>query len=210
MTASSPEQQLDQRLVRVLAHPLRQQLLIMLHKHGVTSPRELAERSGERLPNVSYHMRVLRDAGCVELVRTEPRRGAIEHFYRASARPILDDAQWSQLPISVRRALFGQTLRELWDDVLAAANTGGFDDPQAHVSRTWLQLDEIAWNELVDVMAGVLDTAFELQAASAARVGRGADQENVRRVAMGVLLFERGETAASPQKPAKRAKPRKR
>ena len=151
--------------MRVLAHPLRQQLLIMLHKHGVSSPRELAERSGERLPNVSYHMRVLRDAGCIELVRTEPRRGAIEHFYRASARPILDDAQWAQLPISVRRALFGQTLRELWDDVLAAANTGGFDDPQAHVSRTWFQLDEIAWNELVDVMAGVLDKAFELHAA---------------------------------------------
>jgi DNA-binding transcriptional ArsR family regulator len=205
MTASPTEQQLDQRLVRVLAHPLRQQLLIMLHKHGVSSPRELAERSGERLANVSYHMRVLRDAGCTELVREEPRRGAIEHFYRATARPILDDDQWAGLPISVRRALFGQTLRELWDDVLAAGNTGGFDDPQAHVSRTWFQLDEIAWNELVEVMAGVLDTAFELHAQSAARLGRGADQENARRVAMGLLLFERGELAEpKPAKPSKR------
>ena len=210
MTTSSSEQQLDQRLVRVLAHPLRQQLLIMLHKHGVSSPRELAERAGERLPNVSYHMRVLRDAGCIELVRTEPRRGAIEHFYRASARPILDDDQWAQLPISVRRALFGQTLRELWDDVLAAGNTGGFDDPQAHVSRTWFQLDEIAWNELVDVLAGVLDTAFELHAQSAARIGRARDQDGARRVAMGLLLFERSETAEPLPKPAKRAKPRKR
>jgi DNA-binding transcriptional ArsR family regulator len=204
MTTSSTEPQLDQRMVRVLAHPLRQQLLIMLHKHGVSSPRQLAERSGERLPNVSYHMRVLRDAGCIELVRTKPRRGAIEHFYRASARPILDDDQWASLPISVRRALFGQTLRELWDDVLAAANTGGFDDPQAHVSRAWFQLDEIAWNELVDVLAGVLDKAFELQAQSAARLGRG-DQETARRVAMGLLLFERAEGAPPQPKPAKRS-----
>lgn len=203
MTASTPEQQLDQRLVRVLAHPLRQQLLIMLHKHGVSSPRQLAELSGERLPNVSYHVRVLRDAGCVELVDEKPRRGAIEHFYRASARPILDDAQWAQLPISVRRALFGQTLRELWDDVLAAANTGGFDDPQAHVSRTWFQLDETAWSELVDVMANVLDRAFELHAQSAARLGQGGDQDGVRRVAMGLLLFERSETAAPLPKRAK-------
>jgi DNA-binding transcriptional ArsR family regulator len=192
---SSTEQQLDQRLVRVLAHPLRQQLLIMLHKYGVSSPRELAERAGERLPNVSYHMRVLRDAGCIELVRTKPRRGAIEHFYRASARPILDDDQWASLPISVRRALFGQTLREMWDDVLAAANTGGFDDPQAHVSRTWFQLDEIAWNGLVQEMADMLEKAFALHAESAARLADGGDQENVRRVAMGLLLFERGETA---------------
>jgi DNA-binding transcriptional ArsR family regulator len=195
MSTSSTEQKLDQRLVRVLAHPLRQQLLIMLHKHGVSSPRELAERSGERLPNLSYHMRVLRDAGCIELVRTEPRRGAIEHFYRASARPILDDDQWASLPISVRRALFGQTLREMWDDVLAAANTGGFDDPQAHVSRTWFQLDEIAWNGLVQEMADMLEKAFALHAESAARLAEGGDQENVRRVAMGLLLFERGETA---------------
>jgi DNA-binding transcriptional ArsR family regulator len=195
MSTSSTEQKLDQRLVRVLAHPLRQQLLIMLHKHGVSSPRELAERSGERLPNLSYHMRVLRDAGCIELVRTAPRRGAIEHFYRASARPILDDDQWASLPISVRRALFGQTLREMWDDVLAAANTGGFDDPQAHVSRTWFQLDEIAWNGLVQEMADMLEKAFALHAESAARLADGGDQENVRRVAMGLLLFERGETA---------------
>jgi hypothetical protein len=62
------------------------------------------------------------------------------------------------------------------------------------VSRAWFQLDEIAWNELVDVLAGVLDKAFELQAQSAARLGRG-DHETARRVAMGLLLFERGETA---------------
>jgi DNA-binding transcriptional ArsR family regulator len=203
MSASTTEQKLDQHLVRVLAHPLRQQLLIMLHKHGVSSPRELAERAGERLPNVSYHMRVLRDAGCIELVREEPRRGAIEHFYRASSRPILDDDQWASLPIAVRRALFGQTLRELWDDVLGAANTGGFDDPQAHVSRTWFQLDEIAWNELVEVMARVLEEAFELHARSAARLAEGGDQENARRVAMGILLFERGATV-DPPKPRKR------
>ena len=207
MSSSSTEQKLDQRLVRVLAHPLRQQLLIMLHKHGVSSPRELAERSGERLPNVSYHMRVLRDAGCIELVRTEPRRGAIEHFYRASSRPILDDEQWASLPISVRRALFGQTLRELWDDVLGAANTGGFDDPQAHVSRTWFQLDETAWNDLVELMGGVLEQAFELHAQSAARLAEGGDQENARRVAMGILVFERGPTS-DPPKPAKRARKR--
>jgi hypothetical protein len=72
------------------------------------------------------------------------------------------------------------------------------------VSRAWFQLDEIAWNELVDVMAGVLDKAFELQAQSAARLGRG-DHETARRVAMGLLLFERAEGAPPQPKPAKRS-----
>lgn len=207
MTASAPAQQLDQRLVKALAHPLRQQLLILLHKHGESSPRGLAEVTGERIGNVSYHMRMLRESGCVELVRTEPRRGAVEHFYRATARPILDDRQWAQLPVTVRRALFGQTLREIWDDVIAAASTTGFDDPQTHVSRTWFQLDEIAWNELVDIMAGVLDRAFELHSESAQRVAASHDAE-VRRVAMGLLLFERAETSRPERDAARAAKSR--
>jgi hypothetical protein len=33
---------------------------------------------------------MLRDYDCVEIVRTEPRRGALQHFYRATARPTLD------------------------------------------------------------------------------------------------------------------------
>jgi DNA-binding transcriptional ArsR family regulator len=195
MTSAPAEQQLDQRLVRALGHPLRQRLLILLHKHGESSPRELALRTGERLTNVSYHVRILRENECIELVRTEPRRGAVEHFYRATARPILDDRQWAQLPVNVRRALFGQTLQEIWDDVLAAADSTGFDDPQCHVSRTWFQLDEIAWNELVDALAGVLDRAFELHAESSERLGRNPDDGDVRKVAMGLLLFERADTA---------------
>ena len=91
-------QQVDQQLITALGHPLRQRLLILLDKRGVASPRELAELSGERLGNVSYHVRVLRDAGRREVVWTEPRRGAVEHFYRATARPMLDDRQWRSCP----------------------------------------------------------------------------------------------------------------
>jgi predicted transcriptional regulator len=30
---------------------------------------------------VSYHVRQLENAGLIELVATEPRRGALEHYY---------------------------------------------------------------------------------------------------------------------------------
>jgi DNA-binding transcriptional ArsR family regulator len=188
--AATDEKQLDQGLVKALGHPLRQRLLILLHKYGESSPRELALRSGEPLGNVSYHVRILRENDCVELVRTEPRRGAVEHFYRATARPILDDTQWAQLPASVRRALFGQTLREVWDDVVAAAAGRGLDDPRAHVSRTWFELDDVAWNELGEALSGLLEKGFELQAESSERVARDPEAQT-RKAAMGLLLFER-------------------
>lgn len=202
MTATS-EKQLDRQLVKALGHPLRQRLLILLHKYGESSPRELALRSGEPLGNVSYHVRILRENDCVELVRTEPRRGAVEHFYRATARPMLDDTQWAQLPASVRRALFGQTLREVWDDVVAAAAGKGLDDPQAHVSRTWFELDDIAWKEMAEALSAVLEKSFELQAESSERVANDPGTPT-RKAAMGLMLFERVPDAEPGRKARRR------
>ena len=191
---STVDQRLDQRLIKALGHPLRYRLLILLHTHGEASPSELAAHCGEPLGNVSYHIKILLESDCVELVRTQPVRGAVEHFYRATARPmVLDDTQWKQLPLTVRRALFGEALHDIWEDVRAASSTGGFDDPQAHVSRSWLELDEVAWKELVDMLASALDRGFELHAESAARAATDAER---RRVAMGLLLFERASSVS--------------
>jgi hypothetical protein len=32
----------------------------------------------------AYHVRVLKKLGCIELVGMQPRRGAVEHVYRAA------------------------------------------------------------------------------------------------------------------------------
>jgi DNA-binding transcriptional ArsR family regulator len=75
---------LDERLAKALSHRLRVQILQRLTEHGAASPSELADVLEEPLGNISYHMRVLRELDCLEFVRTEPRRGALEHFYRAT------------------------------------------------------------------------------------------------------------------------------
>lgn len=92
---------------KAIAHPLRARILEALGGK-LRSPNELAVEFHEPLGNVSYHMVVLRDLGMVELVDTAPRRGALEHFYRArwrvqlDVRP-LDDDPLSK-PVSSRRA----------------------------------------------------------------------------------------------------------
>ncbi len=45
------------------------------------SPVTLNEALPDGLPNVTYHLSVLRSLGVLELVGTERRRGAVEHFY---------------------------------------------------------------------------------------------------------------------------------
>ena len=80
----------DQRLVKALAHPLRVEILIILNER-MASPNELSKELEEGLSQVSYHVKVLKDFECIEMVKTEPRRGAVEHYYRATAQGIPQD-----------------------------------------------------------------------------------------------------------------------
>ena len=176
----------EARIAKALAHPLRARILQRLGER-VASPGDLALELGAPLGVVSYHVRMLRDYDCVELVRTEPRRGALQHFYRATARPTLDEDQWKTLPSSLRKELSGETLGAVVDDMRAAAEAGTLDDPEVIVQRTPLELDERAFKKLNKLLAKTLDQALAIAAESAAR-----DSETVHATELGVLHFKRG------------------
>src|SRR3954465_3195528 len=134
-----PGETSEARIAKALAHPLRARILQRLGER-VASPGDLAVELGAPLGVVSYHVRMLRDYECVELVRTEPRRGALQHFYKATARPNLDEGQWRTLPSGLRRELTGETLTELIGDLAAAADAGRLEEPDVVLTRTPLEL----------------------------------------------------------------------
>src|SRR4051812_50182977 len=76
----------DQRYVKALSHPLRVRILGILEDRAA-SPVELSQVLDATLGTISYHVRQLNELGLLELVRETPRRGAIEHHYRAKPRP---------------------------------------------------------------------------------------------------------------------------
>ena len=163
----------DSRLAKALAHPLRVQLLAALNE-GVASPNELAKKLDEPLTNVSYHVRMLHDLGCIELVDTEPRRGALEHYYRAIMRPFFADRDWKRLPKNARGSISDAVLQLVWDDAAEAIKGGLFDQREdRHLSRSVLCVDDKGWEELHDLLAETLDGAMQIQADSASRVSKG-------------------------------------
>jgi DNA-binding transcriptional ArsR family regulator len=167
--ASQPHE-LDSNIVKALSHPLRMRILTRLNE-GVASPNEMSKEFEESLPLVSYHVRILRELDCIELVRTTPRRGAIEHHYRALTRPFLDDADWAQLPPSARKAVSNTVLSKALTDVRDAVAAGTFDDrADRHLSYSSLMLDEQGWRSLGERLNELLDWAIEEQAASAGRL----------------------------------------
>jgi DNA-binding transcriptional ArsR family regulator len=155
-------------MLKAMGHPLRHQLL-MAYNERVSSPVELSKRLGEPLGNVAYHTRTLLDLGALELVDTRPRRGATEHFYRATLRPYFDSAQWGKLPLAARRSVTGQTLERIFAHISAAASSTGFDDERVHVSITKLDLDEQGHDEVASLLTQTLERVLEIQAESASR-----------------------------------------
>src|SRR5918998_4119661 len=153
--------ELDEALLRAISHPLRHRLLGMLDGR-VASPNQLARELDLPLGRVSYHIRLLSDLGAIELVRTEPRRGALEHFYRAVTTVWFSEADWSKLPRSARRGILGQSLQHIFASVTKAADEGGFDNPGSLVLRAPLELDEAGMKELSALLRETVEHAREI------------------------------------------------
>jgi DNA-binding transcriptional ArsR family regulator len=144
-------------------------ILQRLAEAGEASPSQLADALEERVGNISYHVRVLRDLDYLELVRTEPQRGALEHFYRAKLSPSLSDEQWARLPPPFRQKIVAHTLAEILEAAAEAGLHGGFDGPETHVSRVVLAVDEAGRAEIAALLAETQEAALRIHAASASR-----------------------------------------
>jgi DNA-binding transcriptional ArsR family regulator len=190
MARSEPAGAVDQRVVKALSHPLRTRILQRLGE-SIASPNQLATELGEPLGNVSYHVRILLEYECIELVDTRPRRGAIEHFYRPLVRPMLGDAEWQALPPTLRRQLAGRTLAQLVSEAREAAENGAFDAEHVHVMRMLFDLDEEGWRAMSALLDDTLAGAVRIHEESVARRAGAKDATQVRSGAVGLLLFER-------------------
>src|SRR3954453_9523014 len=163
----------EQIVAKTFAHPLRVQILIILNEK-VASPNMLANQLDQSLNLVAYHVRVLEKYDCIELVDTKQRRGATEHFYRATRRQFLTDSEWSRLPKSLRPGLSGAMLKSAFDDVEEALDKGTLDELEdRHLSRTPMVVEKKGWKDTVDLLAGTLERVLGVQAGAGGGLAGG-------------------------------------
>jgi DNA-binding transcriptional ArsR family regulator len=196
-------------LTRGLAHPLRTRMLAILLEREA-SPKELADEFGIPLANVAYHIQVLKKLKLIRLVRKTPRRGAVEHHYKADQSAHIGNEVWGDIPGLVKEGLIAAGLSETAREVNDAVATGGFDHEDVHMSRSKLVLDQKAWDELSGLLKHALDRGYELEKEAAERL-KGADHEGERKAAVVMMLFERMPTipgADAAKHTAKRSNPR--
>lgn len=185
-------------ICNVLKHPLRVRILEVLNE-GPRSPSQFVEEGltpknhfvnyQQALSLVSYHFRELQKDGCLEVVESIPRRGAVEHVYRGLARVYFDDADFERMARPTRCRLSRISLQGL---IARADRAIGEDTFDARTDRhlTWMpmELDERGWTEMIAALAATFGELTQIR--HDARDRLAASGEEVIPATVAMLGFE--------------------
>lgn len=184
----------DPKIAKAYAHPLRIHILGLLDDR-VASPSEIATELNAPLTHVSYHVRQLAGLGLIKLVKTTPRRGAVEHHYTAKVRPKVPESAWTQIPDVVKKNLVAGWVQQLGAHVSEAATDGGFERDNAHMTREAFEVDEKAWNALAKELQRTKERIEKIREDAKARLAKDPSAEHWRATAA-MMLFEGPSDAA--------------
>ncbi len=182
------ERCLTDRLVAPVANSARLEVL-RVFSYRTASPNEVAKELGKTLASIAYHVKVLKEFGCIEAVKERPVRGATEHFYRATVPPHFEDDEWEKLPPTTREEISCMVFRALLGEVLRALRHQTFDArADRHLSWVPMELDEQGWKELVAKQLETLEEEQRIKVESAKRLC--ASGKSGQRVVAAMLAFE--------------------
>jgi hypothetical protein len=196
-------------LCSLLAHPLRARILEVLNEEPL-SPIGFVQKGlapgfdsqQHALSQVSYHFNALENGGCITLVKTIQRRGAVEHIFRGNGHVLAEKRNTK--PSSRRGAnLLRGSLQGLMARIVGAIEQGTADGGEdCHVEWHAVQLDKKAWMELRrSIKRCAAEQAQILDEAKKRLAGRGATKSIPGTVAL--LAFESPDYEISPPKSTK-------
>jgi DNA-binding transcriptional ArsR family regulator len=170
MSTKTQRRKATENRIKAMSHPLRASILRTLTER-TASPAEMARELDEELSNVSYHTKQLVEFECAELVSTRPVRGALEHFYRATERHLIDTEEWDELDPVMAEELLCEIVQKILDDFVSSRRAGVIGaDERFHLTRTLMVLDEEGMEEALEAHERARLEIAEIQARSAARM----------------------------------------
>jgi DNA-binding transcriptional ArsR family regulator len=179
-----------QHLAKALSHPLREEVLTILTEREASGA-GIARELDEEPTSVNYHIRCLVKWGCAELVaeRQVAGAGAVEKFYKAVTRPLIDVAEWEEMHPAVANHFAWRAMAKPVEDFTEAVEAGMLETMEdANVTRTPMLLDLEGRRELFAKFQALLDEIPEVQARSDER--RVVSKEEGVRMSASLVCFE--------------------
>jgi DNA-binding transcriptional ArsR family regulator len=185
---------IDHELVRALSHPIRVKILESLQGR-VASPSELSKEMDESLGVISYHTNTLVECGCLELVHTKPRRGALEHFFGVTPRSFIGHQDWRRAPLSLRGEITSAAFQTFIDKASEALEAGTIDSRE-DTTLSWMPMtvDAEGWREVAQIMDETHDRLVAVHSRSVERLGG----ETGVPIVIGLAAFEASRHDSAP------------
>jgi DNA-binding transcriptional ArsR family regulator len=176
MSAKTERRKAAENRIKAMSHPLRAAVLRILVDR-TASPAEMARELEEELSNVSYHTKQLVEFECAELVSTRPVRGALEHFYRATERHLVETDEWEELDPVMAEDIVCETQQKMLDDFVASVRAQMIGtDKDFHQTRTSLVLDAEGLQEALDAHERTRLELIEIAARAASRMVESGEE----------------------------------
>lgn len=180
---------MDRQLVRALLNPMRIRILDAVAE-SPASTRQLADRLGEGLSVVSYHVGVLRETGCVQPVQAEQENPGDELTYELTppATPTrrLPPRQATPSVLGHPSAAALRTIVKRGTDGLETGTLSG--GPGDHLSCVSIVLDQQGWQEVSAAIGSALDRVSVAHEESTKRLS-DTDEEGIS-ATVAVASFE--------------------
>jgi len=168
------------RVAKVFADPLNLKIVTELNLRAMSPTQFLDECGGGPLAGIDRRFKLLTEIGWLIKVGEKTgghRRGATEHFYRATGHAIFDSGNWSKVPDSVRATFSWRIFEQLAEQAREAMDAGTFDSrPDRHLSWTPLVLDQLGWTQMVTGVDDLFHYIFEEQAAAKIRLTESGEE----------------------------------
>jgi len=179
MAEISASKQASRNVIEAVSHPVREEILRILSDRQA-SPAEMARELDEPVANVSHHTKRLVALDCAELVEERKVRGAVEHVYRATHRPLIIGDDWNELDTREGEALVGSYMERILEDFNSSARARMVGaDAEFHITRTPLVVDQEGLEEALALAERYREAMLDVVARAALRRTGGADSHHI-------------------------------
>jgi DNA-binding transcriptional ArsR family regulator len=183
-----------------VGHRIRVEILAALHEMKSASAKELARLVRQPLSTVTHHVGELREAGSIQVERTEKVRSVDQRFYATPAHWFASDEEMREETEEGRQRSCRVILESMMAEALAGFWAGRLtSDPRVFLTWTWFNVDSQGREEIADEQLRSWKRLEEIEARAAAR--REQAGEGHVSVVVSSVGFERARTAPGPPCP---------
>jgi hypothetical protein len=187
-----------ERLAPVLADDVCMQIVSELNRREMSATQFHREFGGATISGIRSRFERLKTSGWLKKVNEKTggrRRGASEHFYRATRPAFRDGSTWTEPSDALRRIRSWRTFERFSEKVTEAMQAGTFDARvDRYVTLSFLSLDQQGWANVVAGIEALSALIFEEQERAKDRMAKSGEKPILLTAGLGA--FEAPKDAA--------------